>query len=110
MLVVCWCWLVATLFITPRRWVYCAVRGMDDDEPVVVKELSKSLNSCKSFAATCEESAVCSWLAVLAAELSERMSEDETEHGRRARTLGVLRCWQTPITHHAGSAPPCNLL
>ncbi len=63
------------------------MRGIDN-EPVTPKSLVKSINSCKSFEPTSEVSNVSKWLAVLAAELAERMAEDEADHARRARTLG----------------------
>lgn len=59
-----------------------------DAEPVTPKSLVKSINSCKSFEPTSEPADVSRWLSVLAAELAERMAEDELEHNRRARTLG----------------------
>jgi hypothetical protein len=63
------------------------VRGIDA-EPVTPKSLVKSINSCKSFEPTSDASDVTRWLAVLAAELAERMAEDEADHCRRAKTLG----------------------
>jgi hypothetical protein len=75
------------------RWVWETVRGIDA-EPVTPKSLVKSINSCKSFEPTSEPADVSRWLSVLAAELAERMAEDELEHTRRARTLG-----ETPGLH-----------
>lgn len=69
------------------RWVWETVRGMDT-EAVTPKSLVKSINSCKSFEPTSDASDVSRWLAVLAAELAERMAEDEADNSRRARTLG----------------------
>ena len=69
------------------RWVWETVRGIDN-EPVTPKSLVKSINSCKSFEPTSDPAAVSKWLTVLAAELAERMAEDEADHSRRARTLG----------------------
>lgn len=63
------------------------MRGIDT-EAVTPKSLVKSINSCKSFEPTSDASDVTRWLAVLAAELAERMTEDEADHSRRARTLG----------------------
>jgi hypothetical protein len=63
------------------------VRGIDG-EAVTPKSLVKSINSCKSFEPTSEPADVSRWLGVLAAELAERMTEDELDHNRRARTLG----------------------
>jgi hypothetical protein len=48
----------------------------------------KSINSCKSFEPLSALPPLQQWLGVLAAELAERMAEDEAEHGRRARSLG----------------------
>lgn len=59
-----------------------------DTEAVTPKSLVKSINSCKSFEPTSDASDVSRWLAVLAAELAERMAEDEADNSRRARTLG----------------------
>jgi predicted trehalose synthase len=72
------------------RWVWETVRGIDS-EAVAPKSLVKSINSCKSFEATSDAADVTRWLTVLAAELAERMMEDEADHARRARTLGEER-------------------
>jgi hypothetical protein len=53
----------------------------------------KSINSCKSFEPLSSLAPLQQWLGVLAAELAERMAEDEAEHARRPRSLGkVLLC------------------
>lgn len=66
------------------------VRGIDN-EAVTPKSLVKTINSCKSFEPTSDIGTVTRWLGVLAAELAERMAEDEADHTRRARTLGTCR-------------------
>lgn len=79
-----------TLCLCVCRWVHNTVRGIDD-EPVAPKDKVKSINSCKSFDSTSDLLAVATWLGVLCEELAERMSEDEEEHRRRAKSLGE-RC------------------
>ncbi|WIA32722.1 hypothetical protein OEZ86_005908 [Tetradesmus obliquus] len=68
------------------RWVFNTVRGIDE-EPVTPKDKVKSINSCKSFEPLSSLPPLQQWLGVLAAELAERMAEDEDEHARRPRSL-----------------------
>jgi hypothetical protein len=72
-------------------WVSQVVRGVDDD-PVLPRDKVKSINSCKSFEATSDAATIARWLGVLAQELAERCAEDEQEHGRQPRSLGMSRC------------------
>jgi hypothetical protein len=64
------------------------VRGVDED-PVLPRDKVKSINSCKSFEATSDAATIARWLGVLAQELAERCAEDEHEHGRQPRSLGM---------------------
>ncbi|KAF5837911.1 hypothetical protein DUNSADRAFT_3688 [Dunaliella salina] len=85
------------------QWVFNIVRGIDD-EAVKPKGLIKSLNSCKSFGATSNRNEITRWLGVLSDELAERCVEDEWEHRRRPKSLGVRCSDPLPCTRLALAA------
>lgn len=61
-------------------------RGEDHSE-VIRRREAKTLLAAKSFAPTSNLGTACSWLKLLADELAERLSYEQTHHRRYASTL-----------------------
>ena len=84
-----------------RRWVLNAARGISD-EPVVSKDVPKSMLAAKSFDATSDWTELEHWLRVLCEELAHRMVADTAAHNRRPRNLVVHWRWQANKNAGAG--------
>ncbi|KAK9827976.1 hypothetical protein WJX81_003639 [Elliptochloris bilobata] len=68
--------------------ITAAMHGCSD-EPVMVRELPKTMLAAKSFEKTTSSAAIARWLRILAEELAERLAADGAENARRPRSLSV---------------------